>query len=162
MPVNQPPVQPFLPVTAVPAIHMLAQPDHGEIPVAVVSHGYHYLVTGNTLLSSQSIRKLLDRAASPMEAVGALSAAYRQEGYFLVAVKAAVNGQSIHVMVVQGQITEKNVAPGLGWFYTGLRGEHLDESDVIRAIFSPASTALATDTSWPQALPQHKIPVDPR
>lgn len=132
MPVDQPPVQPFLPVTAVPAIHMLAQPDHGGIPVAVVSHGYHYLVTGNTLLSSQGIRKLLDRAASPMEAVGALSAAYRQEGYFLVAVKAAVNGQSIHVMVVQGQITEKNVAPGLGWFYTGLRGEHLDEADVIR------------------------------
>ncbi len=123
---------PFLPTARPPAIHVLAAPRHGSAPLVVASHGYHYLVTGNTLLSAASIRKILAQAANPQAAVGTLSAAYRKEGYFLVAVKAAVEAKQIHIMVVQGQLTDKNIASGLGWFYTGLKGEDLTEPTIIR------------------------------
>ena len=123
---------PFLPTAQPPAIHILAAPRQGAVPLVVDSHGYHYLVTGNTLLSDQRIHQILAQAANPQAAVGTLSTTYRKEGYFLVAVKAAVEGKSIHIMVVQGQLTEKNIASGLGWFYTGLQGEGLTESTIIR------------------------------
>lgn len=123
---------PFLPTAKPPAIHVLAAPGHGTAPLVIESHGYHYLVTGNTLLSGQRIHHILAQAATPQAAVGMLSKAYHKKGYFLVAVKADVERKSIHIMVVQGQITDKNIASDLGWFYAGLRGEDLTESSIIR------------------------------
>lgn len=123
---------PFLPMARPPAIHALAAPQHGLIPLVVESHGYRYQVTGNTLLSDQHIQKILAQAADPQTAVGMLSATYRKEGYFLVAVTAKIEGKLIHIMVIQGQITDKNISSDLGWFYTGLNGEGLTESTIIR------------------------------
>lgn len=69
---------PFLPTEQSPAIHVLAAPQHGSIPLVAESHGYHYLITGNTLLSDQCIHLMRARAT------------YRKESYFLMAVKAVV------------------------------------------------------------------------
>ncbi|OCX74197.1 ShlB/FhaC/HecB family hemolysin secretion/activation protein [Acidithiobacillus thiooxidans] len=123
---------PFLPSSHPPAIHQLAAPSHGARQLVIQSHGYSYLVTGNTLLASSRIRTILLHASTPQEAVGALSMAYRKSGYFLVAVKASVENKNIHIMVVQGQISKKDIASGLGWFYSGLQGEDLTESTIIR------------------------------
>ncbi|MBN6740051.1 ShlB/FhaC/HecB family hemolysin secretion/activation protein [Acidithiobacillus sp. MC6.1] len=59
--------------------------------------------------------------------------AYRKAGYFLVAVKASVVGKRVDVTVIQGRITEKHVATGLGWFYSGLRGDDLTSAPLIRS-----------------------------
>ncbi len=123
---------PFVPSPPPPTIQMLAPPSYGKTPVTLVSHGYQYVVTGNTLLPAHRIRHILAQASTPQAGVGALVAAYRKEGYFLVAVKASVAGKHVDVMVIQGRITEKHVAHGLGWFYTGLRGEDLTSASLIR------------------------------
>lgn len=53
---------PFLPTAQPPAIHVLATPQHGSIPLVAESHGYHYLITGNTLLPDQRIHLMRARA----------------------------------------------------------------------------------------------------
>ncbi len=124
--------QPFLPPISQPVVHVVSSPTHGREAILIDSHGYHYVVTGNTVLSAQRIRKILAGSADPQAAVGSLSASYRKDGYFLVAVKANVQGKHIHIMVVEGRLTQKTIAPGLGWFYSGLGGNDLNESSLIR------------------------------
>lgn len=131
MPVDHPPIQPFFPASQSPIVSIKARPNQGSNPVIIVSHGYQYLVTGNTLLSSGTIQKKIIRSTSPKEAVTLLSNLYKKNGYFLVAIKAEVKGKSVHIMIVQGQIVKKEIASGLGWFYSGLTGEQLSESDII-------------------------------
>ena len=149
---------PFLPTAQPPAIHVMAPPAHGTHSLSLKSHGYHYLVTGNTLLPSSILRQAIEKSADPQKAVGAINNAFHAAGYFLVAVKAEVQGKSIHVEVVQGQISEEHIAPGLGWFYTGLRDQNdLTVNDItyrsvladayatrngqrMQAGFSPAAT----------------------
>lgn len=123
---------PFLPSSHPPTIYQPAEPSHGARQLDIQSHGYSYLVTGNTLLASSRIRTILLHASTSQEAVGAVSMAYRTSGYFVVAVKASVENKNIHIMVVQGQISKKDIASGLGWFYSGLQGEDLTESTIIR------------------------------
>ena len=53
---------PFLPTAQPPAIHVLAAPRQGAAPLVVESHGYRYLVTGNTLLPDQRIHLMRARA----------------------------------------------------------------------------------------------------
>jgi hemolysin activation/secretion protein len=84
------------------------------------------------LLSSHEIEHLLDQSTAPNDAITKLVRAYRKEGYFLVAVSAHVNGKSIHIMVIQGQITHKKIRSGLQWFYNGIGGVNLTQADIIR------------------------------
>lgn len=91
--------------------------------------GWHYLVTGNTLLPDSAVRSLLATSADPQAAVQALSAAYQQAGYMLVAVKAVSGGpQTAWIQVVQGQITLTRAPRGVEGFFSGLQ----DRQDLTR------------------------------
>lgn len=82
----------------------LPSPRYGSGPTAMASHGYRYVVTGNTLLPDKVITKVLSRAVSPKDAIGNLLKAYHAEGYTLVAVTGRVNGKSVAVDVYEGLI----------------------------------------------------------
>lgn len=119
--------------TPPPAVHWVAQATHGREPVEVSSHGWNYVVTGNTLISSQKILEILKLSKRPQDAVSTLYAAYKKDGFFLVALRAQGQAnKTIHIMVIEGRLTHKSIAPGLNWFYSGLNGNNLQESDLIR------------------------------
>jgi hemolysin activation/secretion protein len=136
-------VTPFIPPEAPPPyIHHISTPRYGLAPLVVSSHGYHYTVIGNTLLPDQEIRHLLAGAITPEDAVNAINLAYHKAGYFLTAQRASVQGKEVSIQVVQGQITQENIAPGIAWFFTGLRqGTGLQSDDVIyRSVLANAYT----------------------
>ncbi|WP_178087727.1 ShlB/FhaC/HecB family hemolysin secretion/activation protein [Methylacidimicrobium cyclopophantes] len=102
-------------------------------PVVVEGIGYRYVVTGNTLLSAGKISDTLRDAKSPEDGVNRLKAVYQKAGYFLVTVRAVVEGKRVELEVIEGKITEARVVPSLRWFYGGLKNRpSVKTSDVIR------------------------------
>ncbi|MGE0049305.1 MAG: ShlB/FhaC/HecB family hemolysin secretion/activation protein [Acidithiobacillus sp.] len=123
---------PFTPPTH-PATVIEQQLPHWAKAVDVQSHGYHYTVTGNTLLSPATIRNCLLSAKDPKEAITALVAAYRQAGHFLTAVTATPNGKNISISVFEGEITEDHIPDGLHWFFDGVNHRRaITYNDVLR------------------------------
>jgi hemolysin activation/secretion protein len=114
----------FAPPPAIPPIVEIAPPRYGAIPLAVDSHGYRYIVTGNTLLPPELLETALIAAPTPKDALGAVQEAYHRRGYNLVAITGEVNGKTVHVTVFQGTITELKIPDGLGWFFPGLEGRN--------------------------------------
>jgi hemolysin activation/secretion protein len=101
--------------------------------IAIESHGYYYVVSDNTLLSRDVILASLAPAEDPKAAVEALRQAYLRAGYFMAAVRAEVRGKLVALQVIQGRITEEDMAPSLAPFYGGIAGrDDLDRNTVIR------------------------------
>ncbi|HMW55696.1 MAG TPA: ShlB/FhaC/HecB family hemolysin secretion/activation protein [Accumulibacter sp.] len=99
----------------------------------VESHGYIYIVSGNTVLTTDRIRSLLDSAVDPKAAVEALNQAYQDAGYFLVSIRGQVQDRQVVITVVQGRVTELDVTPSLLGFFEGVQGdETLTRNDVLR------------------------------
>lgn len=103
-----------------PQIIELRLPPGAGAPLVVRSHGFVYTVTGNTLLPSRELERLLEQAASPTAAIEALNAAFQKGGHFLVALRAQVHDHHVTLTVIQGQITQINAAAGVKDFYDGV------------------------------------------
>jgi hemolysin activation/secretion protein len=102
-------------------------------PLLVESHGFAYRITGNTLLSPQTVRSALADASTPQAAVDALNQAYRRAGYLLVAIRAQVQGTQVALTVVQGQITTINANTGMKPFYRDVEFDpEVTENQLIR------------------------------
>lgn len=114
----------FTPPPSTPTVVEVAPPRYGAQPITIESHGYHYTVTGNTLLPPEAIEKLLAAAATPKDALAAAQDAYYQRGYHLVAITGEVHGKAVRVTVFQGTITEIKTPDALGWFFPGLEGRN--------------------------------------
>ncbi len=123
----------FVPPPEPPQIVEYARPPYGAEPTIVQSHGYRYVVTGNTLLSPALIAKTLAAATTPKEALGDLLHAYRRKGYGLVGMSGKVEGKDVHIAVFEGMITELNTADALGWFFGGLSGRNdVRRNEILR------------------------------
>lgn len=72
--------------------------------VNVESHGYHYAVIGNRLLSVAELTAALQSGDTPAAAVGALKKAYERKGYFLVALVGQAQDKQVLLQVVQGKL----------------------------------------------------------
>lgn len=111
----------FVPPPSAPTLVEMAAPRHGASPVELESHGWRYVVTGNTLLAEKKIRDVLDRAADPKAALGDLVKAYHAAGYLLVAATGQVNGKKVEIAVYEGMLTELTAPAGLGQFFGGIK-----------------------------------------
>jgi len=131
---------PFVPPEAPAVIRELSPSGVESRPLELESNGFAYVVSGNTLLRSSVVREALLRAANPRDAVANLNEAYHKAGYFLVAIKARLNGNKVLIQVIQGQLTQLKVAPGLRWFFESLRYRpDLRQNDVVaRAVLANA------------------------
>jgi hemolysin activation/secretion protein len=102
-------------------------------PLVVSSHGFRYTVSGNTLLPASKIRALLEQAESPTQAVQSLNAAYRDAGYFLVALRAQVKAHEVALEVIEGQISKVDAPADIRRFYDGVEFDPaLKENELVR------------------------------
>jgi hemolysin activation/secretion protein len=115
-----------VPAEAPPAI-VAPAPASAE-PIYADSHGYHYTVTGNTLLAPQKIKELLDAAAEPKPAIDALNQAYVDAGYLFVVIGGRVDNKLVSFQVVEGRIAEIDGPPELQPYFRGI----LDRPDLTR------------------------------
>ncbi len=123
----------FTPPPHPPVIHEVRVATADRAPIRVTSHGYLYLVRGNTLLPPEKIRAVLLEADNPNAAVAALNASYHRAGYFLVAIKATLQGKTVPIEIIQGRITEQQSTGAVGSFFSGLKNrDDLRESDLVR------------------------------
>lgn len=116
-----PVITPFIPPATPPIIRHLSTSQYGQKPLVINSHGYHYVLTGNTLLPDSRIRNILASALTAKAAVSALNKAYHQNGYFLVAIKATVEGTTIRIQIIQGQLTQTDIANDVTWFFPDIK-----------------------------------------
>ena len=116
-----------------PATMLVAQAPTAE-PIAVDSHGYHYAIAGNTLLTPAVIVAIVEAADTPQKAVDALRLAYQRAGYPLVALRGEVSNKLVAVQVINGRITEFDVTPpSLAPYFAGLEGrDDIDRNTLIR------------------------------
>lgn len=115
---------PFTPSPPSPTVVEVAPPRYGAQPISIESHGYRYVVTGNTLLPPKLIEKVLRAAPTPKAALGKMQDAYHERGYTLVAITGETHGKTTRVSVFQGTITEVKTPEDVGWFFTGLEGRN--------------------------------------
>lgn len=116
-----------------PFIIEFKQPENGAHPTILESHGYHYIVTGNTLLPPKRLIRVILNAATPKKALGDLLKAYQSAGYSLVALTGDVKGRGVTVSVFEGMLMEVNTPKGMGGFFSGLKEEPtLKKSDLER------------------------------
>src|SRR5208283_681297 len=121
----------FTPPPSTPPALEIAPPQYGAEPIRIGSHGYHYIVTGNTLLPPSAIEKVLATAASPKDALGDLQRAYYKHGYNLVAITGQLEDKTVRISVFQGTVTEVRIADGLGWFFPDLNGRNNVRTDEL-------------------------------
>lgn len=145
---------PMLPVTTGPDQPPPAPIVQAAAPVLsrldVESHGYTYVVLGNTLLPEAEVRRALAQAKTPRDALADLRAAYLARGYFLVALVAKVDQQQVLLRVVQGRLTHIDGPEDIARFFDGLKNdETVRSSDVIRRSLL-AQAYAATNGKQPQ------------
>jgi len=110
----------YLPPSA-PAVVELRLAKGAGKPVVVVSHGFDYRVTGNSLLQESMVRRALAASPTPEAAVDALNNAYRKAGFLLVAIRAQVQATHVELTVIEGQITTIDARAGIEKFYDDLK-----------------------------------------
>jgi hemolysin activation/secretion protein len=118
----------------------------------VDSHGWHYIVVGNTLLAPAELQRALEAGDAPQSAISALKKAYEAKGYFLVALVAQAQDKNkqVWLQVVQGRLTHVNGPRDLVGYFSGLKGDsELRTSDVIRRS-TLAQAYAATNGQQPQ------------
>ncbi|WP_298289872.1 ShlB/FhaC/HecB family hemolysin secretion/activation protein [Thiomonas sp.] len=115
-------LQTFTPPPEPPAaVVELKLPKNAHGSLTLVSHGYTYEVSGDTLLGAQTLEQVLASAANPNAAVAELYRAYQKRGHILVAVRAEMQpGQRVVISIIEGQITQINAEDGLDKFYRGV------------------------------------------
>jgi hemolysin activation/secretion protein len=122
-----------LPPAAPPVAAVVAPAEDASSTMFVDSHGFRYAVTGNTLLPAALVRATIEGAATPKDALQALNEEYVKRGYFLTAIKGEVSRQLVSITVLQGRITETDLAPGVGSYFTGLEGQDdLNRNTILR------------------------------
>lgn len=114
----------FTPPPSAPLVVEIAPPRYGESSLSVASHGYRYVVTGNTLLPPKLIEQVLAAAVTPKDALRTLQATYHAHGYNLIAITGQENGKAVAVTVFEGTITQVSTPDGLGWFFPYLEGRN--------------------------------------
>ena len=114
------------------------------------SHGFHYAVSGNSLLAPAEITAALHAGATPAQAIAALRRAYADKGYFLVAVAARVQERQVQVRVTQGRLAHVEGPHDIAAFFTGLLGrDDVRNPQVVRRGLL-AQAYAATDGEQPQ------------
>ncbi|TFE68019.1 ShlB/FhaC/HecB family protein [Methylacidiphilum caldifontis] len=102
-------------------------------PVIVTAPPYTYIVTGNTVLSSGTIKKSLRGATGPEDALNRLKTLYQRKGYFLVTVRAYTEDHQVELEVIEGKISAIHAEKPLDLFYYGIKNRtDVQTSDVIR------------------------------
>jgi hemolysin activation/secretion protein len=124
---------PPLPPEAAPQVAMVAPAKQDAEPIVVESHGYRYVVSGNTLLAPEVIVSSLEAGETPKDAVESLNRAYQKAGYLLTALRGQVDGQMVAIQVIHGRLTEADLVPSLADFYAGIEERlDLDRNTLIR------------------------------
>ena len=101
--------------------------------INVDSHGFHYVLAGNTLLPDEQVVKILEAGEEPRAAIGALIQAYRDAGYLLVTIVANVTGQQVSGRVVEGKVTETDMPSDIARFFSReMNRVDLKRTDLIR------------------------------
>lgn len=157
---------PLLPVFDTPAMASHASPvahvapaESAPIPLSlraplpqqtVDSHGYTYVVEGNTLLGRSQLADAIRAGASPKDVLSSLKRAYAARGHFLVGIVARVQSQRVYVQVVEGRLTHIEGPEGMAAFFSRLKDDrHVRSSDVVRQSLL-AQTYAATNGQQPQ------------
>jgi len=110
----------------------------------VDSHGYHYIIVGNRLLTTTQLSHAVQMGATPKQAVGEIKQAYERRGYFLVALVGKAQGKQVLLQIVQGRLTHIEGPPHLVAYFARLKdNERIRNSDVIR----PSILAQAYDAT---------------
>jgi hemolysin activation/secretion protein len=138
------PDTPPMPAVEAPAAATMMVAEAPTQSIVAESNGYRYTVLGNTLLKPEVVKAALEGAADPRGAVGLLTQAYQKAGYFLVGLRAAVNvkDKEVNIQVVQGRISELDVAPALAPYFSGLKDRaDLPRSAAIRSSINAESYA---------------------
>ena len=106
----------------------------GALPRQEVdSHGYHYIIVGNRLLTDAALAEAVKKGRTPEQAVGQIKHAYEREGYFLVALVGKAEGQRVLLQIVQGRLTHIEGPPHLVAYFKRLKNnDRVRNSDVIR------------------------------
>jgi hemolysin activation/secretion protein len=140
----------FIPPPRPPAIVRRSLGPTAGIVVRASSHGWDYVLTGNTLLSPQALQRALADVRDPQAALQAVTQAYRARGYFLVAVTAklpqaglaGVASHRVELNVYEGQVTHQKVPPKLAGYFRGI-GQRADltTSAVVRRVLQADSYA---------------------
>lgn len=142
---------PFTPLVHPPNVEVRRLSPYAGYPIQVASHGWKYWVTGNTLLKPDKIERIILAQSDPRGAIGHLLSAYRREGYFLVAItasstiapkstkkqgirfQASTLKGTVHIFIVEGQITQIKSIADLKPFYSGLIGNpRLTKDELLR------------------------------
>lgn len=119
MPAIQPQI--FTPPATPPKVIERRLPADAGPPIRIRSHGYDYVVTGNTLLPAARIRRELAAATAPAEAGQRLLALYRRLGHVMVGMRVLTSGDRVTIAVVEGRIVGvREQVPGLAAFYRGV------------------------------------------
>lgn len=133
MPLDLPP--PLPPQQAEAAVleerHAVAQTQGEVIDIAVGR--YTLKISGNSYLSEQRIREVVEVGKTPSQVILLLNALYAAEGYLLVNVEYARKGASdlIYVHVHEGHLADVQAPPELAPFFEKFEGrETLRKSDV--------------------------------
>lgn len=120
------------PITPPPAI-ILRAPKYGQAPQKIASHGYNYVVTGNTLLSPRIVSDSVIGTKDPQAAISALLKAYRSRGYLLVAITGRADGKTVYVSVIQGMITDVKGRKGVRAFFKDVKDQdNIKKRNIIR------------------------------
>jgi hemolysin activation/secretion protein len=123
----------FTPPPQIPPVITFSQPKYGAEPTVVESHGFKYVVTGNTLISPEQIQMVLRFASDPEAGLSALLRIYYSLGYRLVAITGQISGQTVQVSVFQGILTELQVPDSLTDYFGSLEGrDDVRTPEIIR------------------------------
>lgn len=124
----------FTQPSAPPAIvRRLALPPGAAAPLEVVSHGYTYVVVGNTLLRRAELERLLRAATEPRAAVASVNGAYQKAGYLLTAIRAEIVGKRVTLAVVRGELTKVDGDADFARFFTSATFDpNLTRNELIR------------------------------
>ena len=123
----------FTPPPATPSVIEMPLPRFGASPTRMVSHGYQYVVAGNTLLPDRVIQKVLAKAGSPKIAVNTLLKAYHAQGYTLVAVTGQVKDKTVSIDVYEGLINSFTAPDPIKPFFPDItERQDLHNSTLVR------------------------------
>lgn len=123
----------FTPPSISPPALILPAPQYGQAPETIVSHGYTYVITGNTLLPPAVIQKAMLPAPTVQDALNKLLKEYRDRGYLLVAIVAKPDGKTVSVNVIQGMITEIHTHNGVRAFFKNVKNrDNLKKHKIIQ------------------------------
>lgn len=142
---------PPAPATAPPTAANVRPSDAQAVaPLRIDSHGFAYTVSGNTLLAPADVNAALASGQTPEQAIAALKQAYARKGWFLVAVLARVQGQTVQVDVVQGRLAHVEGPQPLAAYFNDLLGrDSVRNSEVLRRGLL-AQAYAATNNEQPQ------------